>query len=292
MTTAQEKGDALELAVRGIEAAILRSSPALRENTFRMEGKKIIVVGGVHHEIDVHVEVDMGREYKAIFIFECKNWRDAVGKNEIIVFSEKVAAANAQKGFFVAKSFTRDAEAQAAKDSRMELLHVAEYPADATPIPFSFHYIFQDRDKMVSTLQFVEVGTELSEGVLDIATVNATRNGGQFNLLTFVNDWINEAVNANLNSFQSQILPQGVYKRSLEAERIFGSGELTINGKEICRARLQTRLPVNVIRPTIVSHFEVTTRGRSITFEPVQFGGAMTQVVMSSVSDTSQSEPV
>src|SRR4051812_9441896 len=103
-----EKGRELERAVHAIEAVILESSPALRERPFTIKARKILVVGGVRHEIDIFVTVDVAKGYTATFIFECKNW-DAVvvGKNEIIVFSEKIDAATAQRGYFVAKSFTK-----------------------------------------------------------------------------------------------------------------------------------------------------------------------------------------
>src|ERR1700722_8924757 len=113
MTTPAEKGNDLEKVVAGIERHILHTSPNLCENPFLIESKKIICVGGVHHEIDIFVTIDSARGYKSVYIFECKNWTDAVGKNEVIIFSQKIGAAQAQHGYFVAKSFTRDAEAQA-----------------------------------------------------------------------------------------------------------------------------------------------------------------------------------
>jgi hypothetical protein len=51
-----DKGHALEDAVHAIEGAILESSPSLREKPFRIEMRKVINVGGVHHEIDVHAD--------------------------------------------------------------------------------------------------------------------------------------------------------------------------------------------------------------------------------------------
>ncbi len=98
-----------------IETTILKASPALTENRFTIENKKIIVAEGVRHEIDILVSVDLSNGYEATFVFECKNWEEKVGKNEIIVFSEKIKATQAQKGFFVARSFTADAQAQASK---------------------------------------------------------------------------------------------------------------------------------------------------------------------------------
>src|SRR5215831_7300392 len=99
--TNQEKGDTLEQAVKAIESAILRAFPGYTESTFRIESKKVLSIGGVRHEIDIYVTVDLGMQYTAVFVFECKNWLEKVGKNEIIVFSEKVKVCNAQKGFFV-----------------------------------------------------------------------------------------------------------------------------------------------------------------------------------------------
>src|SRR5437763_15769992 len=95
-----EKGDQLERAVRAIEQAILAQSPGLKQNAFRIESKKLLVSDGVKHEIDLWVQVDIGPGYDSIFIFECKNWEEKVSKNEIIIFSEKIKATNAQRGFF------------------------------------------------------------------------------------------------------------------------------------------------------------------------------------------------
>uniref|UniRef100_UPI00286BF9C8 restriction endonuclease n=1 Tax=Methylibium sp. TaxID=2067992 RepID=UPI00286BF9C8 len=113
----KEKGDSLEDAVRAIEDSILRSAPGFAHGTFRIEQKRIVQSAGVRHEVDLFVTASLATGYEATFIFECKNWQAKVGKNEIIVFSEKVATVGAQRGFFVARAFTRDARAQAAKDS-------------------------------------------------------------------------------------------------------------------------------------------------------------------------------
>src|SRR5713101_206774 len=56
-----EKGRELERAVHAIEAVILESSPALREKPFTIEARKRIAVGGVHHEIDIFVTVEVAK---------------------------------------------------------------------------------------------------------------------------------------------------------------------------------------------------------------------------------------
>jgi hypothetical protein len=127
--SAQKKGSDLEQAVRAIEDSILRTVPGFSEGTFKIQGNRIINVAGVRHEIDIFVTAYVAPGYESTFIFECKNWDAKVGKNEIIVFSEKVLAASAQRGFFVAKAFTRDALAQAKKNDRIVLLRASH----ATP---------------------------------------------------------------------------------------------------------------------------------------------------------------
>ena len=114
-SSAHVKGNELEDAVRAIESHILKSAPNFSEGTFKIESKRVVTSGGVKHEIDIYVTASLAAGYEAIFIFECKNWEAKVGKNELIIFSEKISAVRAQKGFFVAKSYTRDAEAQALK---------------------------------------------------------------------------------------------------------------------------------------------------------------------------------
>src|SRR5260370_13292084 len=101
MDSPHNKGDALENAVAAIEEVILRSSVGRKPI---IEKKKIIIVNEVRHEIDVYVTADLAPGYKSIFIFECKNWKEAVGKNEIIIFSEKIDLSRATYGGFVTNS--------------------------------------------------------------------------------------------------------------------------------------------------------------------------------------------
>ena len=129
-----EKGNRLEEAVRRIETSIIQSALGYSEARFEIESKKIISVQGVRHEIDVWVTARIAAGYQSFFIFECRNREEKVSKNDIIVFSEKVRAANTAKGFFVAKAFTQDALAQVALDPRMETLVAEEL--DASSINF------------------------------------------------------------------------------------------------------------------------------------------------------------
>lgn len=278
MASPLEKGNALESAVRAIETVILKSSPALRENTFTIESKKLITVDGVRHEIDVYVEVDLGKGYKATFIFECKNWQEAVGKNEIIIFSEKIDAVQAQEGFFVAKSITKDADAQAAKDRRITLLTATEHNADETPVPFDFHFIsLEQTDSEIDFMPRSEFSSRQREPI-QLSEARAAHKGADLNLDQYVHEWISETCNESLRTFPSGTLEEGDYEREAEAQRVFDEGELTLNGLDIARATVRVKFSVRVIRPPVVSHFEIATRGRSLSLAPVTFAGGTVQL--------------
>src|SRR5258708_23985896 len=140
-TKAQKKGDDLEKAVQLLEAYILGTNPATKEAIVTIEPKKIVNVKGVKHEIDIYITIDYGKGYESIFIFECKNWTKKVDKDEIIIFSKKVEVVNAQTGYFIAKSFTRDAEAQAEQDGRLKLLIATEELDTSTRLIVDFHIL-------------------------------------------------------------------------------------------------------------------------------------------------------
>jgi hypothetical protein len=283
MTTPAERGDALEAAVAAIETHILRTSPALREKTFLIESKKIINVGGVHHEIDIFVTIELGQRYQSVFIFECKNWEDAIGKNEVIVFSEKIAAAQAQRGFFVGKSFTKDAQSQAAKDPRVILLVASEHDPAAAPVPFGFHGVISIPQHSEAT--FFRRGRTHSELTsIDVSTAEAKLLGEVIDLRQYMLTWAEKTCSDDLLRFRSERLPEGTYDRAADSEREFAPGTLSLNGLDMERATISIGYKVKVVRPAVISYFEVESRGHSLLFSPVQLptGSTMQMRLISS----------
>jgi len=276
VATPTEKGNALETAVAVIERHILTRSPGLREDTFVIEGKKIIQVGGVHHEIDIFVTIDSAPGYKSVFIFECKNWTDAVGKNEVVIFSEKIDAAQAQHGYFVAKSFTRDAEAQAEKDPRITLLLAIEHDP-TVPVPFHFHIVIPEFDHVEVTFSRWGSPTNSESLPFDVGAAEAWVQGRTINLKEYLVAWGHEAVNGSMRTFSSGKLPEGVYERTGESTREYAEGELTLNGDAIRSATLHVPFKVRLFR-TVTSHFEVESRGRVVTFAPFAFAGTTAEI--------------
>lgn len=213
LATPQEKGTALEAVVSAIESLILESSPAAKGKACLIEERKRVETDGVQHEIDLHVTTEIAVGYRAIFIFECKNWKDKVNKNEIIVFSEKIRACNAQLGFFVAKSFTSDAQAQARKDQRLILKTVTEHDPANTILPFGFHYTFQTPTAI--TGKFIRRGSNhSSHHKLEIEGAVAKLDGASIELSQIINGWTTEAINESTKTFPSGTLPDGMCRMS------------------------------------------------------------------------------
>lgn len=173
--SSREKGDVLEAAVAGIEAAFIHYDPSLKGSNYRIERKKRVTVDGVLHELDVFVSFDFGPHHSTSFIFECKNWSAKVDKNEVIVLSEKVRAVGAQQGFLVARAFSACASAQSAKeDSRVKLLPALDLLAGDAPMkwpgmrkcgPEDIQYAFNliADDDASSSPEFISLPPELSE---------------------------------------------------------------------------------------------------------------------------------
>jgi hypothetical protein len=276
MLTPRQKGDALELAVQAIEGMIIKASPAYQEKTFTIESKKTVRVAGVRHEIDIWVSVDLGAEYAALFIFECKNWETKVGKNHIVNFAEKIRAVRAQGGFFVAKSFTADAETQAALEPRITLRLVADLPASDVPVPLNLHGVTvgQVTVQVVVLMRGANAESQ-SEPVDPSATLMI--GGAETALQPYVSEWVSAERDKCVNSFQSTTAEAGIHDLPFEAERSFGPAEATLDGREIERLHLVGCVQVTVSKPRIISHFEVATRGRALVVA-LDVGGSETKV--------------
>ena len=226
--TSRDKGDVLETAVAAIERTILAATPELREKTFLIESKKIVKVADVHHEIDIFVTIDLGHGYQSVYIFECKNWQDAVGKNEVIILSAKINAMAAAKGYLIAKSFTKDAHAQAGTDSRISLITASEHDPTSVPIPFAFHAIN-------TVPQHVEVTFRRpasSSGLTDDLPMESTQlilDGNSVPLSEYVKVWSEKLCAADVCKFRTEKLPKGDYERTATEERLFDLGRLLID---------------------------------------------------------------
>ena len=280
MGTSQEKGDALENAVAAIEEVILQSSVGMGSRPI-IEKKKTIIVNDVRHEIDVHVTADLAPGYRSVFIFECKNWKEAVGKNEIIVFSEKIDVSRATSGCFVAKSFTSDAVNQAKQDPRITLLLAAEHDPDSGTEVFQFFTRTPEMTKLDLTM--LKPGSKGLEGVpISIETAKLECFGKSVDFRTQLHIWSMMVCEDDLRASFEEPVPAGIYHRVVDRDLPFVSGQVFVNAQEVEILSFHVEYKITVSLVPVISHFEVKSRGRCITFAPQLIGNdtMQWQVVM------------
>jgi hypothetical protein len=284
-----QKGKDLEQAVRLIELSILQSSPHLNEKSFQIETNKIVTVDGVRHEIDVYVTVKISAVHSAIYIFECKNWNHPVDKNEVIVFTEKIAVLSAQTGFFVAKQFSASATSQAAKDSRLKLLEFSQ-PERFGSDSFAALHVFQ----LLGVRSMVSLRLRGWNGQPPVPMkMEETRvfvNGKESSLKQYGDDWTREMEANALRTLRSDQLPNGTHRASFEEERTFVPKEFIVNDKDVELVSNRVLLEFSVFHPPVLTEFDVKSRGRVITYVPIENGSNAIQFAFGKPLSDEESE--
>jgi hypothetical protein len=270
MLTAQERGELLEQGVRAIERHLLAVEGNVKDSDLAIETRKIIVHQGVKHEIDVHVTVSNARGYDAVFVFECKNWKDKVDKNEIVIFSEKIKVATAQRGFFVARDYTADARAQAALDPRMVLLTARADELSQVFDLWDFHvHLVNDRS---TTISFRYKGDDQRQDIaLDMDTAVVSVKGVSIPMRQYINQWVTEARDKRVG-WALVGIAAGEYPFETNEERTFGSAEVFVNGMEVDAAKIKVDTVVTIVRPGVCARVHVQGRGTAIQLEEVPVG--------------------
>ena len=186
-----------------------------------------------------------------------------VGKDEIIVFSQKIEVVHAQKGYFIAKSFTRDAEAQAAQNGRIELLTATEELDASAPLITEFQ-ISCNTNVDSHTNFTLRPGEIFKPGTL--THESAVRYRNEDLLLRTFNVWMRQSIiDETMNIVPLYGEGVGSYKR--DKTLLFLPDELLIEGQECYRVDMTVTWETKIVRPKIISQFDIKTRGRVITYD-------------------------
>lgn len=266
-TKAQKKGDALEEAVHMIEELILRSNPNTKDATITIETKKRIKVQGVRSEIDVYVCVELGNGLKLIYIFECRNREEPVGRKDITDFHDKIEEVGAARGYFVAKKFGIDAINKAKRFQRLELLNASDEFEELPEIVTHLHYLFQ---MLKHTNIALKVQTDDPQKVGSVAVSNTSKVklGDEELLLGVLTERIQQNVMNEVMSHEpTESFPAGVYSYDRQKTYTFHPNELFVDGFECTELTAQVSWDIQVIRPRVVSTFDIEKRGRVFTVE-------------------------
>ena len=278
-----DKGNLLEAAVELIERAVVKGNVAFDKCEVVIEPKKRIRVSGVQHEIDLHVAMKPGNGYDSVFIFECKNWEDKVGKNEIIIFSTKIDASNATRGFFVARGYTKDAEAQARQDPRMELLladtsfESYDYLGFANSFGVNMKRVLVEliglNDLRLPNPDFIHDLVILDGRVQPIRTfLNGV--GAKFIRMKYdfgserrMKEEIGVPVKYTPFDFNGRPIDQGVHIFHDKATLDYGSKNLFVNSKRVLRVVLHFDHQLEIMPPRVHWVCQIGARGRAVRVE-------------------------
>jgi len=255
-----DKGRALEQAVKYIEEFILQKS-GIKPDKIIIESNKIILSDGVKHEIDLFVRVSYASSYEAIYLFECKNWQAAVGKNEIIGFSEKIRVTNAAKGFFVATDFGVYARAQSLKDPRIELVDTFAYTADQL---MQMRPRFSCSYDMSSTYSVLPRGSDVKIKIhQDMPILLGDK---KFRFGDFMKHWITKHYNRHIALYADK-LPIGRHALEFNQNMVMKDDGIVLNDQIVDTIKIHIKYHYVAASPAIICGFDVKNRGTYVQYE-------------------------
>lgn len=238
----------------------------LLKHRAQLIGKEILVkprkrqrIRGVLHEFDLWISVqDVG-----IFLIECKDWeKRRVGKNDVIVFSEKMRETKAVGGYIVARTFTRDAKARARLHRGLKL-QVMNQDIESLAAWFGgFHFVELSliADESRCYLRFTPGGR--------VPVLNEDREVsflGEATTLTALRAKLYEkAVHDRIATEPTGEKPEGMYRLEHSAE--FESGGLIVDGSTVDKIAVEVVFNVDVEHPSLFWHYNFVNRGVSLRF--------------------------
>lgn len=254
-STSHEKGVALEEAVEAIESVIADLHIPAGHNV-AVTPRKIVVVNGVKHEIDLWIEV----EGRGVWLVECKNWKTAVSKNEVIVFAEKVRATEARGGFIAGQKFSRYAVAQSKLYSNIDLKTASAEIDLAERFP-DFHHVEQQILGDQSSIELNTAWAPRTQAAPELhyeGRVITTDELGNILLGIAVDDRMRREPTA------ARIGEEYILAHELNVS-LRGKGAFS-GGVPLTSARVHATWLVKVMAPMIIWKFDIQDRGLSVRY--------------------------
>ncbi|MEJ1242128.1 hypothetical protein WBG78_28530 [Chryseolinea sp. T2] len=248
-------GPALERAIELIERQIVDKIGKSNIGEVSIETRKTIHYKGSNHEIDIFVTVNLNIGVPHIYIFEAKNRQDKTDKNDIIIFEDKIDAANAQQGFFVSREYTSGAVGRAKESPRMTLLTVEETTELKPDELMNMQYLIRGDSKVT----FVVFPT--TEQALDNSQIITLTDGRNISL----NDLVSEKYHGFHNKIPGNEEGNDVREvvKALNCEVIrFEVVKPKIDGVQYDYLGVDIYTPLSSQYPTLVYDFKVQERGR------------------------------
>lgn len=287
-TSSQRKGDALENSVKLIIESVLESDPKYKGQKFTVETKVWDMTSGVPNEIDVLVLACPKTDYESKFIFECKNWKEPVGKDVVQLFSKVVEEVRATRGFLVAKSITRHARDQIQMEPRVRYIRCSEdfvSPLSSAELIHTDHEVLAPR----VTLKWRTHSSGNASMQLDPKKVTCLLNGRRVDLTSFIGSHLDEMAADARREHPVKFSNEGTHWIGTGRQIRFSEKELVVDGHDVETIDIPFFSFVTCRRRRLVSKFELEGRGQAFTFEPVDLGDSEKPVEIQIVTRFKQS---
>lgn len=265
----KQKGNALEDAVKFIEKSILMVNDKIEGKDFNITARKRFPIDGFQFEVDVFVELNSPPGYESTYIFECKNWEKKVGQIEMINFCEKARKLKPQRGFFVAKEFTKPAINAAEKEGNITLLRVSDNPLDLSIFPNVHFMINQAVHRDVSFI----FDKEISGSVSDIKVETMFNFKGESKtLFDILEPFTSQAISEEMKDKPTQDWQEGDYNLSTTGDFSFPKGEFLLGDSSVLKLSLKINFKTRISKRA-VSKYLIEGRGAVSNWEEDIGGG-------------------
>ncbi|GGG60518.1 restriction endonuclease [Bizionia arctica] len=267
-------GKSLERATELIETHIINHIQKSEIGKITIETNKIITPNQVKNEIDVYVTIDLKIGTSLIYIFECKNYKKKkVDKNDIIIFEEKLKLFNAQKGYFIAKTYTKDAKNRAAQNQRIELLVLDSQNSRI----FDKNYFIQIESRYIDDINIeCQIAPNPIFPFIDFESINLkTEYGIEQTLDSYVKEKIKIGENASKFRSLYDKLQNVELITDLERFEDLGKNQTswqfileilrpTLNGELYDGIRIKAKVNYKMEKPQIIHEYNIKGKGHYV----------------------------
>lgn len=246
----------------------MRSDPEVVGKRFEIEANKIVTVDDVRHEIDVYVKTALGSPYEATWIFECKNWKEPAGKNEVALLAHKVQALGAARGYLVAGQLGKYGRAELKRTDRVDFIPCT----DQVLSPFNNLQLIDTVHAMSLAQVSIKqrgVPPKVPPEKLNYKNVRCRCEGKPQTLTTFLEPHIRESLAEDARRNADKYRQPGKYRGEAAFELVGEPGELVINDLDVERMVVGLEFEVHTRRRKVQSKFEFEGRGRVFSLEPL-----------------------
>jgi hypothetical protein len=194
----------------------------------------------------------------------------------VILFSAKILAARAQRGYIVARTYNEGAVAQTKLDSRVQLLDLRKEEFDRLRAPTFPMIQINESDHSAVQLFPPDVGKPGRQ--IDPAKIKLIENGQRVSFAEWLKRWEAELKKERSNRPDTVRLPAGSYTLETSGRRTFAPVTCSFQGARLDAVEVKMKILIRIERPVFTGSIEVVGRGRVLKLEPFTVAGKAFQL--------------